>query len=199
MRKLLEAATEVLGRYGVEGTTIPRIARHAGLTPGSVYRRFHDKEALLETAILEILEQQEEKMKTRLAPLATSRIPLPSFAEQVIGGMVAAYRANAGLLRGMRQFVQSRANTAFCRKVFELEVRHFQRTVDLFLSYGKEIRHPHPRSAVSLALMMIVGTLYQLVVWPTDLKHLRGLLPHDDQILTQELARAFLSYLGVEI
>src|SRR5215471_2320095 len=58
LQKLLRAATEVLGQHGVEGATIPRIAQHAGLTPGAVYRRFHDKEALLETAILGILERQ---------------------------------------------------------------------------------------------------------------------------------------------
>jgi len=33
LRKLVKAAVEVLGQRGVEGTTIPRIARHAGLTP----------------------------------------------------------------------------------------------------------------------------------------------------------------------
>ncbi|HEX4681826.1 MAG TPA: helix-turn-helix domain-containing protein, partial [Gemmatimonadaceae bacterium] len=46
-RKLLKAAAEVLGQHGVEGATIPRIARHAGLTPGAVYRRFRDKDELL--------------------------------------------------------------------------------------------------------------------------------------------------------
>ena len=31
LRRLLKAVTEVLGQHGVEGTTIPRIAHHAGL------------------------------------------------------------------------------------------------------------------------------------------------------------------------
>jgi hypothetical protein len=55
-QKPLKAAAEVLGQHGVEGATIPRIAKHAGLTPGAVYRRFPDKDALLETVILGILE-----------------------------------------------------------------------------------------------------------------------------------------------
>ena len=50
-RKLLKAAAEVLGQHGLEGTTIPRIAQHAGLTPGAVYRRFPDKDALLEAVV----------------------------------------------------------------------------------------------------------------------------------------------------
>ena len=198
LRKLLDAATEVLGQYGMDGATIPRIARHAGLTPGSVYRRFQDKDALLETAILEILERQEETMKTSLAPLATRHVPLREFAAKIISGMVAAYGANAGLLRGMRQFVQRRVNTPFWKKASALEAAHFQRTVDLFLSFGKEIRHPQPRMAVSLALRMVAGTLYQVVVWPAQLKEIRDLLPKDDDALSRELTRAFLSYLGVQ-
>jgi len=55
LRKLVKAATEVLGQHGVEGATIPRIAEHAGLTPGAIYRRFRDKDSLLEAVVLGIL------------------------------------------------------------------------------------------------------------------------------------------------
>lgn len=197
LRKLLDAATEVLGHYGMDGATIPRIARRAGLTPGSVYRRFQDKEALLESAILQILERQEGTMKTSLTPLAANQVPLPEFAAKIIGGMVGAYRANAGLLRGMKQFMQSRVDTPFWKRASTLEAAHFQRAVDLFLLYRKEIHHPQPRMAVSLALRMIAGTLYQVVVWPAQLKEVRDLLPKNDEELAREMTRAFLRYLGV--
>lgn len=199
LRKLLQATTEVLGQHGVEGATIPRIAQHAGLTPGSIYRRFHDKDALLETAILGILEAQEEGMRTGMTPIASTQVPLAIFAEQVITGMVVTYRSKAALLRAMKQFAQSRQNTPFARKACKLEVSYFERVVDLFLTHGEEIRHPDPRIAVSMGLMMVVGTLFQLVVFPTaGLKEWKGLLPKDDQALKVELTRAFLSYLGIE-
>src|SRR5437867_887396 len=108
LRKLLKAAAEVLGQHGVEGTTIPRIAHHAGLTPGAVYRRFHDKDALLETAILGILERQDERVRTGMTTATAAQIPLAVFALQIIGGMVLAYRMNAPLLRALRRFVQGR-------------------------------------------------------------------------------------------
>ena len=198
LRKLLKAAAEVLGQHGVEGTTIPRIARHAGLTPGAVYRRFHDKDALLETAILGILERQDERVRTGITPAMASRIPLPVLIEQSIGGMVTTYRMNASLLRAMRQFVQSRAKTPFCRKAGSLEARSFARVVDLFLCHRDEIAHPDPRRAISLGLMMVVATLFDLVVMPTDVQAYKSLLPKDDQALKRELVRAFTSYLGLE-
>ena len=70
LRKLMKAAAEVLGQQGVEGTTIRRIAHHAGLTPGAVYRRFHDKDALLETVILRIMHPA--RMSTSASSLPPS-------------------------------------------------------------------------------------------------------------------------------
>src|ERR1700730_4587084 len=87
-RKLLKAAAEVLGQHGVAGATVPRIARHAGLTPGAVYRRFPDKDALLETVIIAILERQDERLRIALTPAMARQIPLPVFAEQVIASML---------------------------------------------------------------------------------------------------------------
>jgi len=198
LRKLQKATAEVLGQHGVEGTTIPRTAQHAGLTPGAIYRRFHDKDALLETTILGMLERQDERMKVGLTPAAAAQIPLPVFADQIIGSMVLGYRANAALLRAMRNFVRGRENTAFWKKACKFEVRAIEHVIDLFVAHRKEIKHPDPRTAVAMAFMMVVSTVYELVVMPTDLGPLKPFLPKDDQALKRELVRAFLSYLGVE-
>ena len=196
-RKLLKAAAEVLGQHGVEGATIPRIARHAGLTPGAVYRRFRDKDELLETAILGILQRQDERTAVGLTPKAAAQIPLPVFADQFIGSMVISYRANAALLKAMRQFVQGRTNSAFWKKASVLEMHAFRRMVDLFLSQRDEIDHPQPKMAVSLALMMVISTLFELVITPHDAVLYKGLWPQDDRVMKRELVRSFLNYLGV--
>jgi len=198
LRKLQKATAEVLGQHGVEGTTIPRIAQHAGLTPGAIYRRFHDKDALLEATILGMLERQDERMKVGLTPAAAAQIPLPVFADQVIGSMVLSYRVNAALLRAMRNFVRGRANTAFWKTACKFEVRAIEHVIDLFMAHRKDIRHPDPRMAIAMAFMMVTSTLFEIVVMPTDLGPLKSFLPKDDQALKRELVRAFLSYLGVE-
>jgi len=48
---LLDAAEIVLVKYGPEGATLPRIAKQARLSPASVYRRFRDKEALMQALV----------------------------------------------------------------------------------------------------------------------------------------------------
>ena len=198
LRKLLKAAAEVLGQHGVEGTTIPRIARHAGLTPGAVYRRFPDKDALLETVVLGILERQDERLRVALTPEMARQIPLAVFAEQVITSMLISYRASAGLLRAVRQFVQGRDQTAFYKKVAKQEMRAFQYMMELFLVHRKEIRHRDPEVAVAFALVTLVSTLIELILVDHDLRYWQAVIPKDDQALKRELLRNFLCYVGVE-
>lgn len=199
LRKLLKAAAEVLGQHGVEGTTIPRIAQHAGLTPGAVYRRFPDKDALLETVILGILERQHERLRVALTPEMARQIPLAVFAEHVITSMLISYRASAGLLRAVRQFVQARDQTVFYKKAAKLEMQTFQYLMELFLVHRKEIRHHDPQVAVAFALVTLSSTLIELILVDHDLRCWQVVIPKDDQTLKRELLRNFLSYLGVEL
>lgn len=197
-RKLLKAAAEVLGQHGVEGTTIPRIAQHAGLTPGAVYRRFPDKDALLEAVVLGIMERQDERLRTAYSPDMVRQIPLAVFADQLVTNMLVGYRANAGLLRALRQFSQGRFYTPFCKRVVKLEMRSIQRLVGLFMVHRNEVKHPDPQLALSFALMTLTSTLVELILADHDLKYWQAVIPKDDQSLKRELLRSFLSYLGVQ-
>ncbi|HET9400097.1 MAG TPA: helix-turn-helix domain-containing protein [Candidatus Acidoferrales bacterium] len=196
--RLLRAAQEVLGQKGLEGATIPVIAQHAGLTPGAVYRRFRDKDALLEAVILRMLERQDEGIRAALTPDKARKIPLTVFVEHLVRDMLASYRRQAGMIRAIRQFTQARLHTPFFRKAARLEVRTYQYLVDLFLEHREEIQHPEPKIAVSFAIMMLISTLVELVVAEGDLKLWKTLLPPDDTALRAELSRAFLTYLGVK-
>jgi AcrR family transcriptional regulator len=199
LQKLLKAAIEVLGQHGVEGATIPRIAHRAGLTPGSVYRRFRDKEALLETAILALLELQDEHLRA-LTPEMAREIPLRVFADSMINNLIFAHRTRAPLIRAIRQFVQNRQRHGpFWKKASRLEISTYERLVNLFLAHADRIQHPDPRAAVAMALMMVISTVLELVVRFTDSSAWKGFhLPEDDKALKNELTRAFLGYLGVE-
>jgi AcrR family transcriptional regulator len=197
-RKLLKAAAEVLGQHGVEGATIPRIARHAGLTPGAVYRRFSDKETLLEEVVLGILQRQDERLRVAITPDMARQIPLDVFADQIISSMLVSYRANAALLRAVRQFVRGRDHTLFWKKAARLEMQTWKYIVDLFLVHRKEVKHPDPQVAISFALITLTSTLVELILVDHDMKNWQTVIPKDDASLKRELKRSFLNYLGIE-
>jgi AcrR family transcriptional regulator len=197
-RKLLKAVSEILGLVGLEGATVPRIAELAGLTPGAVYRRFPDKDALLETAILGILERQDERLRIGITPETARQIPLAVLVAQLIISTLVSNRAHTRLLRTIRQFVYGREHTPFYRKAVKLERRTLQYVVELFLVHREEIKHPDPQMAITFALMTLTSALTELILTDNDMKNWGAVLPRDEQSLRRELGRAFLSYLGIE-
>jgi len=112
--------------------------------------------------------------------------------------MLVSYRANAGLMRALRQFAQGRDHASFCRKAAKLEISTCQYLADLFLVHRKEIKHPDPQTAVSFALVMLISTLIELILADHDMKNWQAMLPRDDEALKSELLRSFLRYLGIE-
>ncbi len=65
--RILDAAGELFAQRGL-GVTLDDIARHAGVGVGTVYRRFADKELLIDA----LFEQRLESMCTIAAAPATS-------------------------------------------------------------------------------------------------------------------------------
>ena len=198
LRRLLKAAAEVLGQHGLAGATIPRIASHASLTPGAVYRRFRNKDVLLETMIVQIMEDQDRYIRQSITATMAAEIPTTVLAGQVINNLLISYRRNAGLLRAVRQFVQGREGSPFWKKATKLEMRTVEYVVDLLVTSKGEIKRANPRVAVGLGLAMVAGALWELVVNSPNAKMWRGLVPGNDKELQQELTRSFLSYLVIE-
>ena len=57
VREILEAARCVLARYGVQGTTVDRVAEEAKVAKGTIYLYFDTKDDLVHAAVLEGLRE----------------------------------------------------------------------------------------------------------------------------------------------
>jgi AcrR family transcriptional regulator len=198
LERLLNAATEVLNERGLEGATIPRIAARAGLSPGAVYRRFPDKDALLQTVVLTELEQMDENTRTLLTPEFAEQGSLKHFAKQLIQQSLQIHRQYSTLKRTLDQYVLTHPNAAFRKQVFKLNVRTIRRVADFLLLKRKEIKHPDPEVAVSFALIQLAFILRDVTLLDTISEDWSSILPKDDDQLLEELTRTFLSYLGVK-
>ena len=78
LRGGLDAAEAVMLKHGVEGTTLPRIARHARVAPATVYRRFRNKDALMRAVFRRFNERSSgavrgSSTRTRFEESASSR------------------------------------------------------------------------------------------------------------------------------
>jgi len=199
LKHLLTATAQILDEKGLEGATIPRIAARAGLTPGAVYRRFQDKDALMRTLSLEVLRSGLEHSEKVLTPDASAGKSLADLARHIVCTTLESHRKHAGLLRALHDFGKSHPNAAFRQSVDELEIRNFRCIARFVLLRREEIRHPHPESAVNFALMLVGFTMREILLLDAISRRWNPLLPKDDDTLVRELVRTFLAFLGAEM
>jgi len=197
LRRMLDAAETVLAKHGLQGATLPRIAAEAGLSPANVYRRFRDKDALMEAVFHRLTQRSSAGVQNQFDPETVRPMGIVQFSRNVIEGMIRGYRANAGLSRATVEYSEQHWEAGFVRKARASEAQSFQRMVDTFLMWRDQIKHPDPESAIRFAFLMVAIALRELILF--DRSHIfKAVFPVNDDSLQRELPRLFLSYLGVE-
>lgn len=189
--RLLAAAETVLEKRGLEGASVPEIARRAGVSPASIYRRFIDKDGLLREVFERFFERSIKANAEALQPSRWKATSLEQSVCTLVAGMVAAYSQRPGLLRAVISYSEQHPDAAFRRRALELRERSLGGIEKIVLLHAKEIRHPHPKKAVRIALQLVSLALKERI---SPSNKLGGpALPAEE--LRIELTRVFLGYL----
>jgi AcrR family transcriptional regulator len=189
--RLLEAAESVLEKRGVEGASVPEIARRAGVSPASIYRRFGDKDGLLREVFERFFERAIQANDQALEPSRWRATSLEESVCALVSGMVAAYSQRPGLLRAVISYSEQHPDAAFRRRALELRERSMAGIERIVLLHAKEIKHPEPKKAVRMALQLVSLALKERISPATKLS---GPALSANK-LGIELTRMFLGYL----
>jgi AcrR family transcriptional regulator len=127
--KILASAFRVFGERGFGRTTMKMIARQAGITPGSIYIYFRDKEALFEATV----EQGWEQFLSELAQAAVSEHPFRQRLATVVDLGFAKLKEGLPLLQGML-FEASR------RRLLHDKLESLCRTLEILFAEGRPRR-----------------------------------------------------------
>jgi AcrR family transcriptional regulator len=195
LRRLLDAAETVLERYGLDGATLPRIARTAGVSPANVYRRFRDKDALIAAVVRRFSEINASEAERPLDTESLRRAGLDAIVRQWTSALVGAYRARPGLIRATMEYTRRHPEASFIRRQVALENRNFHKMATVLVLFRDQIRHPDPEFAVRWAMLMTGSVLRERLLFD-QAKLFENLVPASDEQLREELARTFLRYLG---
>ena len=110
--KILQAAAEVFAEHGLE-VTLDDIAHHAGVGVGTVYRRFADREALIEALFEARMKAELQRMRDALAD------PDPWHGLiNFIEGVCALIATDRGMRQVMLSSAYGRGEVAHCRDEF---------------------------------------------------------------------------------
>jgi AcrR family transcriptional regulator len=195
LTRLLDATEAVLAEGGLDAATVPAIARRAGLSVGTVYRRFPDKDALLRAVYFRLFERAREQNAARLDPALYRGLELETVLGAMVRGMVHYYRERRTLLQAMHRYAESHADPEFRRRAAQLNDDALTGLATLVAANREAIRHPDPDSAVRFALLTL-GLVLRGVVLREG--RLPGLFLREDVSVEEELTRMVLGYLGVQ-
>ena len=192
LERLLSATVRTLHESGLEGATIPRIARAAGVSPAAIYRRFKDKQDLLRAALLEMLETSQAQNRLLQAKALTGR-GLVEASRRFIELTFAQYRQRGQLLGALNQFMQADNDSEFVQAARRIIEGNLDLVVQNMLAYRKEIVHANPERALRIAILTASTAIQTIFFMPRTAWN--TLQPMTDEELIEELALGFVAYL----
>ena len=181
---ILEATARVLVKHGFDGTTTNAVASAAGVSIGSLYQYFPNKEALVAALVERHVEDMGRAIVEELAKVAT--LPLPRAVRQVIELTIRAHAVEPELHRVLTEQVPRVGRLAKLRETDELCHRM---VAQLLVARERELAVRDP----DLAAFVIVSAI-ESIVHRAVLMH-----PHRlaDPRLLDEAALLVTRYLGV--
>jgi AcrR family transcriptional regulator len=194
MERLLAATITLIEDQGLAGVTIPEIAAKAGLSTGSIYRRFADKDALVRAAFLQLLEEAQTINQASLPPNLFQGRSLDEALHALGRALVAQYRGRTGVLKALDQFLEIQADDAFRDHALDVTEASTRRLVTTLLPFSGQVVTGDPERAITFALLSAITLiemhkLHAPLLW-------RRILPLDDEALAAEAAKMMAAYLS---
>ncbi len=182
---ILAAATRVFGKVGGKATT-NRIAQVAGVSIGSLYQYFPNKDALVATLIRERVEGQDRALEALLGS-SRGRPPDAVIAEMI--GMIAADSLKSRTF--MRTLYSRGVALEFVPVVVEFRLKAIGR-IAAFLkeNYGGTLRVTEVDRSVFYLIHAVLGVISAVVVSSEE-------TPQEAETLTRDLTDMALKYLFV--
>jgi AcrR family transcriptional regulator len=151
LQRLLASAEHVLINDGPEELTIARVAEHAGVSVGGVYRRFAGKEQLIDAVKQALVERLEQSAAAALENAEPS-------LEGVVNALATALSETLNEIARLIPAILAGGRTADppeegLRTLISLQRRFF----DAAAPYRGQIRHPNPDAALDMTFRTVIG------------------------------------------
>jgi len=181
--RLCDAAEGLLRGGGLAACTIQAVAERAKRAPASVYRRFGDKDRMIEAVLERYLARTLEANKANFEMLRRRFPDLEGRLKAVVDGTIAGRRRDGRLAEAFREAAARSSRDSFPKAA--------RRMREVTLSLASEALHecaadPARARRIDLALGVLAGAIETLMRAPQ---------PFSDRFLRNELYTMLLSYL----
>jgi AcrR family transcriptional regulator len=194
VERLLDAAEQMLDFVGLEGATVPAIAAGAGVSVGTVYKRFPDKDALLRTVYERFFTDLAAANQFALDPAKWVDTPTIELVTTLVAGIVEGYRSRGQLIRALLLYTQTHTDSEFRAHAEDRRVETLRPFETLLRDRKADIGHPQPERAIRFVVSLFGHALQDAVVSETESKDLLG----SGTESAAELAKIVVGYLRVK-
>ena len=162
---ILEAATQVFERHGYAVGTTNRIAERAGVSIGSLYQYFPNKDAIVVELMRRHLDELEEVAWPALRQLAAEPPPLHDGLTAIVLGSVALHERSPGLHRVLFEEVpQPPAIRVRLQKIFD----EASGLIADYLRACTEVNVPDPALAGRMVFQVVDDVTHGAVIHPRE-------------------------------
>ncbi|GLX80623.1 TetR/AcrR family transcriptional regulator [Thalassotalea eurytherma] len=188
-RKLLDALHACLEEKFFEHISIKELAAKAGVSVGTFYRRFKDKESLLPLLYQDFgndLEQWVMQLENQLFNSLDEAVN--QMSSQTLGFLI----DNKSVFRTLH--LNSRLHSQLLdtdKDVDRSEI--YQRLSNILLRYKDEMTAENPSQSANMVVFVLINTLLEKVLYPTLTPAIASELQAND--FSQALPKMLLSYL----
>lgn len=162
--RLLDAALALLREGGLPACTVPAVSDKAGVAVGTVYRRFIDKDALLDAVFSRWLDGKVAGRASCPPALQTSAT-LQDALHAVVDSIVDAHGRDTALIQALSQFARGHADPMLQRRAQRASRQALQELADALASrHADAIAHTDARRAARFAVVMMAATLRDLLL-----------------------------------
>lgn len=182
---ILEAAAQVFERHGYAAGTTNRIAARAGVSIGSLYQYFPNKDAVL----VALVERHLEEGVAAVAPLLTELVEQPPPLRAALTGLVTAmaelHRHRPALHRVL--FEEAPRPPRLRRRLEEVQ-RGAEEAVAAYVRLAEDVTVSDPELAARMVVTVVEATTHRLVIHPGGEREAEAYVSE-----TVELLHAYLS------
>lgn len=157
--RIIEAGQRVLLRDGYEKCSTNRVAEEAGISPGSLYQYFSDKDSILAA----VIDRYSEELSSRLTAVLADRLdePGPEIVRASLAGLLDVLSVNVEYLRLLVEQLP-RAQSRLKTEAVEQRVGDL---VAAYLSIRKaETRTQEPTTTAWMVVRMVEHLTVQYVL-----------------------------------
>ena len=194
LARFVGATRRLLDEKPFDKITVNEIVQEAGSSVGAFYARFRDKDALLEH-LRDVSASEAGSERDQGPSRDWDAAPLEAVALELVRVLVKFHRSHAGTLRAVSARAitegRSRSGTADAERSPHVQI------ANVFRRRRGELAHPNPDIALHLGLRMVESAVRERVLFPELSTGSAPLTPITDAVFVEELARAFIGFLGV--